>query len=50
MVSEAGHYKNFLLLAKEYDDPQRVHVRWHELLAQEAGIVKSLQVRGDRMH
>lgn len=50
MVSEAGHYKNFLSLAKEYDDPQRVHVRWHELLIQEAEIVKSLEVRGDRMH
>lgn len=50
MVSEAGHYKNFLSLAKEYDDPQRVHVRWHELLFQEAEIVKSLEVRGDRMH
>jgi len=50
MVSEAGHYKNFLSLAKEYDDPQRVHVRWHELLTQEAEIMKSLQIRGDRMH
>ena len=50
MVSEAGHYKNFLSLAKEYDDPQRVHERWHELLAQEAEIMKSLQIRGDRMH
>lgn len=50
MVSEAGHYKNFLSLAKEFDDPQRVHARWHELLAQEAEIVKSLGIRGDRMH
>ena len=50
MVSEAGHYKNFLSLAKEFDDPQRVHARWHELLTQEAEIVKSLGIRGDRMH
>ncbi|GHN03230.1 tRNA 2-methylthio-N6-isopentenyl adenosine(37) hydroxylase MiaE [Cytophagales bacterium WSM2-2] len=50
MVSEAGHYKNFLLLAKEYDDPQRVHARWHELLTQEAEVIKSLRVRGDRLH
>ena len=50
MVSEAGHYKNFLSLAKEYDDPQRVHERWHELLKIEAEIVKSLEIRGDRMH
>lgn len=50
MVSEAGHYKNFLSLAKEYDDQQRVNERWHELLAQEAEILKSLEIRGDRMH
>jgi len=50
MVSEAGHYKNFLALAKVYDDPQRVHERWHELLTAEAEIIKSLGVRGDRMH
>jgi len=50
MVSEAGHYKSFLSLAKEYDDPQQVHTRWHELLTQEAEIIKSLGVRGDRMH
>ncbi len=50
MVSEAGHYKNFLVLAKEYGNPLEVHQRWHELLAQEAMIVKNLNVRGDRMH
>src|SRR5258708_7693092 len=50
MVSEAGHYKNFLSLAKEYADPQEVHQRWHELLALESEIMKKLQVRGDRMH
>jgi len=50
MVSEAGHYKNFLSLAKEYDDPARVHTRWHELLTQESEIVKNLGLRGDRMH
>jgi tRNA 2-(methylsulfanyl)-N6-isopentenyladenosine37 hydroxylase len=50
MVSEAGHYKNFLALAKEYWNPQEVHHRWHELLSIEAGIIKGLQLRGDRMH
>src|SRR5207249_1849626 len=50
MVSEAGHYKNFLALAKEYDDPQRVHERWHELLTGEAEVLKSFEIRGDRMH
>ena len=50
MVSEAGHYKIFLALAKEYANPDQVHARWHELLAQEAVIMKNLEVRGDRMH
>jgi len=50
MVSEAGHYKNFLLLAKEYNDPTKVEIRWRELLEQEAEIVRNLEVRGDRMH
>lgn len=50
MVSEAGHYKNFLALAKEYKDPRVVEARWRELLAQEAEIVKHLEVRSDRMH
>ena len=50
MVSEAGHYKNFLLLAKNYLPEEKVTDRWHELLEQEAQIVKSLDVRGDRMH
>ena len=50
MVSEAGHYRNFLLLAKEYMQEEAVNQRWRELLEQEAGIVKTLGVRGDRMH
>lgn len=50
MVSEAGHYKNFLALAKEYHDPNEVHMRWHEMLTMEAEIMKNLHVRGDRMH
>jgi tRNA-(ms[2]io[6]A)-hydroxylase len=50
MVSEAGHYKNFLQLAKEYYDPEKVMKRWREFLDEEAAIMKSLQVRGDRMH
>jgi tRNA-(ms[2]io[6]A)-hydroxylase len=50
MVSEAGHYKNFLLLAKEYMAEDVVMARWHELLEQEAAIMRTLEVRGDRMH
>jgi tRNA 2-(methylsulfanyl)-N6-isopentenyladenosine37 hydroxylase len=50
MVAEAGHYKNFLQLAKEYLPADMVEARWRELLEQEAAIVKNLTVRGDRMH
>jgi tRNA 2-(methylsulfanyl)-N6-isopentenyladenosine37 hydroxylase len=50
MISEAGHYKNFLQLAKKYLPEQEVNDRWRELLSQEAEIIKSLDVRGDRLH
>ena len=50
MVSEAGHYKTFLSLAKEFMDPEVVEARWREILVAEAEIVKHLEVRGDRMH
>jgi tRNA 2-(methylsulfanyl)-N6-isopentenyladenosine37 hydroxylase len=50
MVSEAGHYKNFLSLAKEFMDPAKVEARWREILRAEAEIVSNLEVRGDRMH
>jgi tRNA-(ms[2]io[6]A)-hydroxylase len=50
MVSEAGHYKNFLQLAREYMPAEYVTTRWQKLLEQEATIIASLKVRGDRMH
>jgi tRNA 2-(methylsulfanyl)-N6-isopentenyladenosine37 hydroxylase len=50
MVSEAGHYKNFLQLAREYMPEEVVNARWRELLEQEAAMIKGLSVRGDRMH
>jgi len=50
MVSEAGHYKNFISLAKHYVDPEYVQNRWKEWLAEEANIVANLEVRPDRMH
>ena len=50
MISEAGHYKNFIKLAKEYQDPQKVLQRWEQWLEVEAQIIASLDVRKDRMH
>jgi len=50
MVSEAGHYKLFLDLAKTYFPEERVKKRWQEYLAYEAEIMKDLSPRGDRIH
>lgn len=50
MVSEAGHYKTFLHLAMDYMDKEVVMARWHEWLADEAEIMRTLEMRGDRMH
>ena len=50
MISEAGHYKNFLSLAKTYLDADHVEQRWREILQQEAEIMKNLEVRSDRLH
>jgi tRNA-(ms[2]io[6]A)-hydroxylase len=50
MISEAGHYKNFLRLAKEYMPDEYVMQRWEEWLEYEASLMKRLAVRGDRIH
>ncbi len=50
MVSEAGHYKNFLSLAKQFHPKEEVERRWREILAGEAEILKGLAPRADRMH
>jgi tRNA-(ms[2]io[6]A)-hydroxylase len=50
MISEAGHYANFIELAKTYMDPEYVMERWKEYLHAEAEIIRKLGVKGDRMH
>ena len=50
MVSEAGHYKNFLSLAKIYLAEALVEKRWREILHLEAEIIKELEIRPDRLH
>lgn len=50
MVSEAGHYHNFIELAKEYMDEGKVEKRWKIFLQEEADIMKTLVPRADRMH
>ena len=50
MESEAGHYTLFIELAETYLDKERVRKRWQQWLAYEAGVMKELEVRGDRIH
>jgi tRNA-(ms[2]io[6]A)-hydroxylase len=50
MISEAGHYRNFIELAEEYMPKETVRKRWTALLEQEAEIMKNLGIRKDRFH
>jgi len=50
MISEAGHYRMFIDLAKTYYDEDLVKKRWQEWLDIEAEILKNLELRGDRVH
>ncbi|MBL7733091.1 MAG: tRNA-(ms[2]io[6]A)-hydroxylase [Chitinophagaceae bacterium] len=50
MESEAGHYTLFIELAETYLDKEKVRQRWQEWLEYEADMIKSLEVRGDRIH
>lgn len=50
MISEAGHYKTFVELAKEYMPAEVVKQRLEEMLEAEAEIISNLEIRGDRVH
>ena len=50
MESEAGHYHLFISLAETYLDKDAVRERWAEWLTYEAGIMQSMELRGDRIH
>ena len=50
MVSEAGHYRTFIDLAKLYAPEEVVKKRWQEMLDFEAGIMERRELRGDRIH
>jgi len=50
MESEAGHYTLFIDLAETYIDKERVSSRWKEWLKYEAGVMRQLTPRGDRIH
>jgi tRNA-(ms[2]io[6]A)-hydroxylase len=50
MESEAGHYTLFIELAETYIDKEKVRKRWKKWLEYERGIMKTIKVRGDRIH
>ena len=50
MVSEAGHYKMFLRLAKHYCGTEKSLNRWSEYLSYEAQLMKQIAPDGKRIH
>ena len=50
MISEAGHYKLFMDLAKIYKNESYVNNRWEDYLNYEKEIFDKILIRGDRMH
>lgn len=50
MESEAGHYTLFIELAEHYIPREKVRKRWQQWLEYEAGLMKDLELRGDRVH
>ena len=50
MESEAGHYHLFINLAETYLGKEKVKKRWAEWLTYEAGLMKNMALRGDRIH
>tara|TARA_B100001142_G_C14144450_1_gene581961 strand:- start:268 stop:849 length:582 start_codon:yes stop_codon:yes gene_type:complete len=50
MISEAGHYKLFMDLAKIYKNESYVNNRWEDYLNYEKEIFDKIIIRGDRMH
>lgn len=50
MVAEAGHYRLFIDLAKQYGEAEKVKSRWQEYLQYEEKVMDQLEPRGDRMH
>ena len=50
MISEAGHYKMFLGLARHYCGNERTQKRWDEYLQYEAQMLKEMEPSGSRMH
>lgn len=50
MISEAGHYRLFLDLAKNYMPENYIKIRWAEWLAAEAEILQKIGISIGRLH
>ena len=50
MIAEAQHYTMFLDIAAHYIDKSKVKERWQQWLDFETDVMKSLELRGDRIH
>ena len=50
MISEAGHYKLFIDLAKQFWSEEKVKSKFEYYLEEEAKILANMEVRGDRVH
>jgi len=50
MESEAGHYHLFIELAETYLPRTMVRDRWKQWLSFEAELMKTIEIRGDRIH
>lgn len=50
MIAEAGHYRLFLDLAKQYQPEDRVKEKFQLYLDKEAEILSNMELRGDRVH
>jgi tRNA-(ms[2]io[6]A)-hydroxylase len=50
MESEAGHYHLFIELAETYLGKEKTKKRWAEWITYEAGLMKQMEIRGDRIH
>jgi tRNA-(ms[2]io[6]A)-hydroxylase len=50
MESEAGHYTLFIELAETYVEKAKVRNRWNQWLDYEAEVIKTMELRGDRIH
>jgi tRNA 2-(methylsulfanyl)-N6-isopentenyladenosine37 hydroxylase len=50
MITEAGHYRNYIDLAKEYMPENVVEIRWSEMLSSEAEILSRVGVIQGKFH